>query len=77
MCNVARTPWRYLQNACNYWSKQGKLNATLIKSLSSHINSSNNKAAWLLLSLMATASVKIDHAIVLDKWKQYTSQKGW
>ncbi|KXJ14507.1 Condensin-2 complex subunit D3 [Exaiptasia diaphana] len=66
---------RYLQNACNYWSKQGKLNSTLIKSLSSHINSSNNKAAWLLLSLMATASVKIDHTIVLDKWKQYTSQK--
>ena len=36
---------RYLQNACKYWSKQGKLTNTLSKSLLSHIDSDHTKVS--------------------------------
>ncbi|XP_048580995.1 condensin-2 complex subunit D3 [Nematostella vectensis] len=64
---------RYLQNACYYWSKQGKLTGTLLKALTSHIDSDHNKATWLLLSQMADASSKIDHNFVISRWKEYTT----
>ncbi|XP_031558321.1 condensin-2 complex subunit D3-like isoform X2 [Actinia tenebrosa] len=66
---------RYLLNACHYWSKQNKLNSTLVKSLMSHINSTNNKPAWLLLSQMASASIKMDDNLVIQYWKDYAAKK--
>ncbi|EDO46571.1 predicted protein, partial [Nematostella vectensis] len=51
---------RYLQNACYYWSKQGKLTGTLLKALTSHIDSDHNKVTLMGDSLLLF--------IMIDSW---------
>ncbi|CAG2210196.1 NCAPD3 [Mytilus edulis] len=61
---------KYLQKACRHWSRQGKIKATLISNLQTHVNTDNNEVAWMLLAELAPAVPKMCHGFVIEYWEQ-------
>ncbi|VDI33710.1 condensin-2 complex subunit D3, partial [Mytilus galloprovincialis] len=61
---------KYLQKACRHWSRQGKIKATLISNLQTHVNTENNEVAWMLLAELAPAVPKMCHGFVIEYWEQ-------
>ena len=43
---------KYLSRACGSWAKQGLLTPAIMSLLKTHVHTSNNDHAWLLLSLI-------------------------
>ncbi|KAH9495174.1 Condensin-2 complex subunit D3 [Bulinus truncatus] len=60
---------RYLQKACQYWARTKKLKSTMVSALLSHVNSGNDKAAWMFLSEISKTPVCISHDVVIQHWK--------
>ncbi|KAH9495177.1 Condensin-2 complex subunit D3 [Bulinus truncatus] len=60
---------RYLQKACQYWARTKKLKSTMVSALLSHVNSENDKAAWMFLSEISKTPVRISHDVVIEHWK--------
>ncbi|XP_033321757.2 condensin-2 complex subunit D3 [Megalopta genalis] len=44
---------RHLSKACNLWVKNGTITTSVIKSIQSHIGTTNNIGAWILLAALA------------------------
>ncbi|XP_078045821.1 condensin-2 complex subunit D3 isoform X2 [Augochlora pura] len=44
---------RHLSRACNLWVKNGTITTSVIKSIQSHIGTTNNTGAWILLAALA------------------------
>ncbi|XP_067654633.1 condensin-2 complex subunit D3-L-like isoform X2 [Haliotis asinina] len=65
---------RYLQRACQYWSRQGKLKGAVVNHLQTHLDTENDKGAWLLLAEMATSFPKMNNEFLLKYWDKHSSE---
>ncbi|XP_065051111.1 condensin-2 complex subunit D3-L-like isoform X2 [Rhopilema esculentum] len=66
--NEGQESSQYFGLVCENWSKNGKINGNLVKSLQTHLNTNNAKAAWLFIAAVSSSSDKINPSIITDYW---------
>ncbi|XP_046375579.2 condensin-2 complex subunit D3-like isoform X1 [Haliotis rufescens] len=65
---------RYLQRACQHWSRQGKLKGAIVNHLQTHLDTQNDKGAWLLLAEIATSFPKMNNDFLLKYWDKHSAE---
>lgn len=59
---------QYISKAVTIWTKQNKFTVTFITNLISHTEADHSAGAWMLLSKVVAASVKIPYGKLMDAW---------
>uniref|UniRef100_A0A3Q3D1S0 Non-SMC condensin II complex, subunit D3 n=1 Tax=Hippocampus comes TaxID=109280 RepID=A0A3Q3D1S0_HIPCM len=59
---------QYISKAVTIWIKQNKFTVTFITNLISHTEADHSAGAWMLLSKVVAASVKIPYGKLMDAW---------
>ncbi|XP_041367044.1 condensin-2 complex subunit D3-like [Gigantopelta aegis] len=65
---------RYLQKACQHWSRAGRLKPGIVTSLQTHLETENNEGAWMLLAEISSAFPKMDNKFLITYWENHSSQ---
>ncbi|XP_050409981.2 condensin-2 complex subunit D3 isoform X2 [Patella vulgata] len=63
---------RYLQLACQTLSRLQKIKLNHINSLLTHVDTENNKGAWLLLYIIAQFVSKMNPQFVISYWEKHS-----
>uniref|UniRef100_A0A3Q2X804 Non-SMC condensin II complex, subunit D3 n=1 Tax=Hippocampus comes TaxID=109280 RepID=A0A3Q2X804_HIPCM len=66
---------QYISKAVTIWIKQNKFTVTFITNLISHTEADHSAGAWMLLSKVVAASVKIPYGKLMDAWDNMVSSK--
>ncbi|ESO91741.1 hypothetical protein LOTGIDRAFT_233338 [Lottia gigantea] len=62
----------YLQLACQTLARSKKIKLSYMKNLETHIDTENNKGAWLLIYIIAQFVPKINAQFVIDYWEKHS-----
>ncbi|XP_051936974.1 condensin-2 complex subunit D3 [Hippocampus zosterae] len=75
LCDECQNLSQYISKAVTIWIKQNKFTVTFITNLISHTEADHSAGAWMLLSKVVGASVKIPYGKLMDAWDNMVSSK--
>ncbi|XP_076289240.1 condensin-2 complex subunit D3 isoform X2 [Lasioglossum baleicum] len=68
---------RHLSKACNLWVKNGTITISVIKSIQSHIGTTNNIGAWILLAALAENSQLPNMSKYISNYKEIFEENNF
>ncbi|XP_076654472.1 condensin-2 complex subunit D3 isoform X2 [Halictus rubicundus] len=68
---------RHLSKACNLWVKNGTITTSVIKSIQSHIGTTNNIGAWILLAALAENSHLPNMSKYISNYKEIFEENNF